>query len=144
MLLPEQAGLQSRLHDVERARYNGATHSAKSRLAYSCQFVPNKGVTSEHNAYPPATKCCHDFAGSQLLFEGPATGCDVVSAIVCLDDVEGLSEATERRGPASACQRGGGEDREPRKQGQRNCSQSGRVRRAERRSSNRQHTWQIR
>lgn len=33
-------------------------------------------------AYPPAAKCRHELAGSQPPFDGPATGCIGVSAMI--------------------------------------------------------------
>ena len=75
----EEIRLQASLHDVEWARDDRAAHATEARgCCVRHVYMLNKGL----GAHPPATKWCHDFAGSQLLFVVRSRGGGAVTDIL--------------------------------------------------------------
>jgi hypothetical protein len=61
MGFPEQTGLQSRLHHVERAGNDGSGHATDTEDGKRVR-VRTSGVKGRETHAPP-TKCCQDLAG---------------------------------------------------------------------------------
>ena len=77
MFLLEKTRLQARFDDVEWARHDCPAHPTEP-MSYEV-YLPGR---VNQRAYPPATKCCHDFAGSQLevaLGVSTSAGLDMVA-----------------------------------------------------------------
>lgn len=73
--MSEEVRLQSCLDHVKGARDDGAAHAPETAGGRKLK-IRRMGVRlGGAGAYPPAIKCCHDFAGTQLLVD--ASGADI-------------------------------------------------------------------